>query len=256
MKKQYQTLLAISLILAVLLCSIPAWAAVRNQGDGWISITIGEESSEFDREGIGLSVYLIAKGEYGEWTMLDAFSDIKVFTRNDGSASVDTALSKIEKRIREQGIKANQTQKSDEKGKAEFKDLAHGIYFVMMAEQPELLKIGSMLIAVPDKKGSLKVRVNAKYEYETPTPSPTPTPKPTATPFAPVDTPTAPYDTAPPTATPVATPSPTPDPDSTPIPVIPPTLPPDPMETPVIIEDYETALGLGNIQMHVGVCFE
>ena len=23
-----------------------------------------------------------------------------------------------------------------------------------------------------------------------------------------------------------------------------------------IIEDYETALGLGNIQMHVGVCFE
>ena len=58
------------------------------------------------------------------------------------------------------------------------------------------------------------------------------------------------------TPQPVPTPSPTPDPDTTPVPKNAPTLTPEPGETLIPLEDYETALGLGNIQMHVGVCFD
>ena len=61
--------------------------------------------------------------------------------------------------------------------------------------------------------------------------------------------------TVPPTPTPRPTPTPTPD-GRTPVPPHAPTQTPGPGETLIPFEDYETALGLGNIQMHVGVCFE
>ena len=73
-----------------------------------------------------------------------------------------------------------------------------------------------MLLAIPNKTGNVKVKAVAKYVYETPTPAPTNTPVP---PHVPV-------------------------------------LPPEPGENVIPIEDYEAALGLTNIQMHVGVCYE
>ena len=44
--------------------------------------------------------------------------------------------------------------------------------------------------------------------------------------------------------------------DNTPVPKHVPTLQPHPGEVTVSLEDYEVALGLYNIQIHVGVCFE
>ena len=51
-------------------------------------------------------------------------------------------------------------------------------------------------------------------------------------------------------------PTPAPPTPNTPVPKHAPTLQPYPGEKTVAIEDYEAALGLGNIQIHVGVCFE
>ena len=197
MRNRIVKLLSIAMILSLIASVIPARAA---DNDGWVSITIGDEKSEFDREGIQLEAYQIAQGDYGDWTMLKDFSDINVFTRDDGSAHVDMTLNQIRQRIEDRGIKPSKKQKSDKDGKVEFKNLSRGIYFIMLREEKKDLKISPMLLSVPNKEGSVQIRAVAKFEYVTPTPSPTPTPKPTLTPFTP-PTPT-------PTPTTVPTPSP------------------------------------------------
>ena len=300
MRNRILKLLSIAMILVLTLNAIPARAA---DNDGWISITIGDEKSSFDRKGIQLEIYLIATGNYGDWTMVKDFKDITVFTRDDGSTHVDMTLSQIRQRIEERNIKPTKKQKSGKDGKVEFKNVRRGIYFVMMREERSDLEISPMLLSVPNKAGSLQIKANAKYEFVTPPPTATPTPKPTPTPFvtpeetptptltppptptpSPTPTPTVtltpgPDDTptptptatptptptptpvitrtpAPPTHTPAPTVSPSPDPNSTPIPRNAPPLPPEDGEELVPLDDYETALGLGNIQMHVGVCFD
>ena len=272
MKTRILRILSIALIGSLLLCCIPAEA--DNQKDGWVSITIGDEKSPFSKEGIEVAVYLIATGDYGNWTMEKDFADITVFTRDDGSTHIDKSLAQIRQRIQDRKIKALQSDLTDGNGKAEFKNLPRGIYYVLMTHGLEGLTISPMLLSAPNKEGSVQIRAVAKYEYRevTPTPSPTPTPKPTPTPFetpeitptVPPDrkvtpTPTAPQETstlpptpAPPSPTPAFTPGPTLTPTREP--VI--TQTPGPSDTPIPIDDYETALGLGNIQMHVGVCFE
>ncbi len=282
-------------MLAILmLIVLPAQAA---NNDGWVNITIGDANSEFNREGIVMAAYLIAEGEYGYWTMLPAFSDIRVFAREDGSSWINQSMNEIKQRIELYNISATQQATSDANGLVEFTNLEHGIYFVCALKIPDTrLTVNTMLLAVPNKEGSLQVRANAKSEFKptpSPSPTPTPTPKPTPTPFLS------------PEPTPEPTPAPPPEPvdltityvypDGTPVapphheenlmpedqfnvpsPVIPGytptyvtvtgTMPNHDLEVTVIyvpngtniinIDDYETALGLGNIQMHVGVCFE
>ena len=307
MKRRSLGMLGIAIILALLFSCVSVPAGTEEAQDGWLSITIGDDRNEFDPSGIRMAIYLIATGDYGDWTMEENFRDITVFVRSDGSASVDMTLSQIRQRIADRKIKPTAETVSDDKGKAEFKGLTHGIYYTEMLAGPERLTMSSMLLSVPNSSGSVQVRANAKYEYETPTPSPTPTAKPTFTPFEPPaesatpsptpsltpsptpgpsqepstppdesSTPTAAPEVtptpsekvtekptarptekpAPVTKAPVPTPPPTKHPYITPVPQHVPTLQPYPGETTVIIEDYEAALGLFNIQIHVGVCFE
>ena len=334
MKRRGMGMLCIAMVFALLFSCVSVPAGTEEANDGWLSITIGDDRNEFDPSGIRMAIYLIATGDYGNWTMEETFSDITVFVRSDGSASVDMTLSQIRQRIADRKIKPTDDGVSDEKGKIEFKELAHGIYYIEMTAGPERLTMSAMLLSVPNSTGSVQVRAMAKYEYETPTPSPTPSPRPTFTPFVPpVDpetpsptptstpspTPTVPADesptptvppdetstpsvtpdvtvtptssvtpevTPPPSATPDATPtasekvtenptdSPTKKPvtvtkkpvatpaptehseDNTPVPKHVPTLQPNPGETTISLEEYEVALGLFNIQIHVGVCFE
>lgn len=215
MKRRKWRLLSAAVSLALLLACVCAPAAAED-ADGWLSISIGNERSGFDLQGVHIAIYRLATGDYGDWTMVDAFRDIRVFTRADGSASVDITLSQIRKRIESRKIKPDAKAYSDEKGKVEFKSLPHGIYYAEMLDGPEWLTMSPMLLAIPNKTGNVKVRAVAKYVYETPSPTPTAT-------------------TVPPHV---------------------PTLEPEPGENVIPIEDYEAALGLTNIQMHVGVCFE
>ena len=301
MKRNRLRMLGIAMVFALLFSAVSVPAGTEETKDGWLSITVGDDRNEFDPGGIRLAIYLIATGDYGAWTMVDDFRDITVFIRKDGSASVDKTLSQIRQRIADRKIKPTDSAVSDENGKLEFRNLAHGIYYTEMTSGPERLTMSAMLLAVPNSSGNVQVRAMAKYEYETPTPSPTPTVKPTFTPFVPPDvtpTPTpAPSDSPTPTGAPSESPEntetpsvsptptekattkpttkptvkptkkpakatrapvPTPAPitDNTPVPKHAPTLQPNPGETTIAIEDYEASLGLGNIQIHVGVCFE
>ena len=256
MKKPGMRLMSAAMVLLLLLFCVHACAETQETTDGWLSITVGDERSGFNPEGTRIAIYLLATGDYGNWEMTENFSDITVFTRDDGSASVDITLGQIRRRIDDRKLKPVEEAVCDEKGRIEFKNLSHGIYYAEMIAGPDRLKMSPMLLSIPSKSGNPQVRAVAKYEYETPTPSPTPPPKPTLTPFVPPVTPPSDNTPAPPTREPEPTPTNSPKPDTTPVPPHVPTLPPGPQESTIPLEDYEAALGLGNIQMHVGVCYE
>lgn len=256
MRKPGIRLVYAMLVLAILFSCGFVFAETQEATDGWLSITVGDERSGFNPEGTRIAIYLLATGDYGNWEMTENFSDITVFTRDDGSASVDITLGQIRRRIDDRKLKPVEEAVCDEKGRIEFKNLSHGIYYAEMIAGPDRLKMSPMLLSIPSKSGNPQVRAVAKYEYETPTPSPTPPPKPTLTPFVPPVTPPSDNTPAPPTREPEPTPTNSPKPDTTPVPPHVPTLPPGPQESIIPLEDYEAALGLGNIQMHVGVCYE
>ena len=207
MKRSRLRMLGIAMVLALLFSAVSVPAGTEETKDGWLSITVGDDKNEFDPGGIHLAIYLIATGDYGDWTMEDDFRDITVFIRKDGSASVDKTLSQIRQRIADRKIKPTDSAVSDENGKLEFRNLTHGIYYTEMTSGPERLTMSAMLLAVPNSSGNVQVRAMAKYEYETPTPSPTQTVKPTFTPFVPPDV----------TPTPTPTPAPTDAPSETPV---------------------------------------
>ena len=289
MKKRGVGMLGIAMVIALLISCVSVPAGTEETNNGWLSITVGDDRNEFNPEGIRLAIYLLATGDYGDWTMTEPFSDITVFIRSDGSASVDMTLSRIRQRIEDRKVRPTAEATSDANGKIEFRNLEHGIYYTEMTAGPERLTMSAMLLSVPNSSGSVQVRAMAKYEYETPTPTPTPTPKPTFTPFVPPEVTDTPAPTAVPeeSATPTVSPPPTPTPtaggqgtakhtatpapvkvtrvpvptpapytDHPPVPKHVPRLTPHPGETAILIEDYEAALGLGNIQIHVGVCYE
>ena len=291
MKNRKLRALCLGIALMLLFACIPAQAA--DDGNGEITIAFRENQDiNYNREGIHVAVYLLATGDYGDWTMLSNFSDIKVFTRGDGSINPDVSLNRIAQRISERNIRPTAAANTDGDGQVNFKNLKHGIYFVDYSNLPDNLKVNRQFLALPGTDGKT---VGTAWATAEPQVTPTPTPVQTQTPSIP---------TASPTPTPRPTPSPTPSPhtltiyyryladDSTawptyfqdglwpgtdyriPSPVIPGyectllvvegTMPDHDMvyyvyyfktdET--IIDDYETALGIGNIQMHVGVCFE
>lgn len=193
--------------LALLTASLPAMA----ENDGWLTVKVEQtKKNKFDPEGIQLTIHLIAKGEYGHWTMEKDYEGIDIFTGGDGT--VRTSMEKIKDRIKARNLVYTQLAKTDKEGKASFTQLEHGIYFVQLRKGPKNFTMNPMLVAIPNKEGSVQIGAKAKYDFED---------KPKEERKIPQ--------------------------------IIVPTRPGEHLED---IDEYETALGLGNIQMHVGVCFE
>jgi hypothetical protein len=185
------------------------------KNDGFLSVTVGTADALYERSGIKLNVYLIADGDtYGDWKLQYPYKDIKVFTteKNEDKIAqakwVDQSMVRIRARIHNGGLKPVQQAVTDANGKADFKNLPRGLYFLDMASGPNYLSYNPSILSIPDERNNTAVRVAAKVTYKPTTPPPTGGFKKG---------------------------------------------PHEHLET---IDEYETALGLGNIQMHVGVCFE
>ena len=114
-------------------------------------------------------------------------------------------------------------------GRVFFDDLPEGLYFFMMTSGPKLLKVKSAIVPVPFVfKGAVLykgIETTAKVEWSTTPPVPPPP--------------------SPPPYTPPVNPNP---------PINPPANPPQQNE--IIIEDYDTPLGIAIEFNHVGDCYE
>lgn len=202
--------------MAMLLTSLPALAGAEN--DGQISISIGNENSKAVLSGIVFDAYLLARGDYGDWTPVGDFETVKITSRDDGSAWIDQSMKQIQSRIKRFSLKPYESATTNEGGKALFTGLEHGIYYVVASKVPDSrLTISAMLLSTPNKEQELKISANAKYTE-------------TELPQGKDD-----------------------DEETTVKKLI---VPVRRGERLVIIDEYETALGLGNIQIHVGVCYE
>ena len=212
------------MIATVLLISLTATAGAEN--DGQMSITIGDAQSEFDRGGIVLAAYLLATGDYGDWTTVNDFAIIKITSRDDGSAWIDQSMKQIHTRIKKLRITPTETATSTAQGKALFTNLEHGIYYIEATKIPDPnLTVSAMLLSTPNKEGAIAVNANAKVvHYDSPAPERTEGEKVEPTSYWP--------------------------------PVKKLIIATRRGERLHIIDEYETALGLGNIQIHVGVCYE
>ena len=290
MKKTWKRLACLALLIVLCL----GGSTALSDGNGQLTVKIGKDSSPFQRSGIKVELFRVSKGvNDADWSMLPAFSSVTLPTVNTAQKT-DAALEAIRKIIGEKKISPTATGTTDSKGGAVFRNLESGVFFGRVTEGPAYLTVQDFLVSVPQKQNGKWVytaEADLKYEYVTPTPSPKPTPSesPTPTPTPPPKpTPTPkPYkliihyiyadtgETAWPDYRDTLWEGEEYDVLS---PIIPNywydiaevagIMPAHDMEYTVLyytkkpgwsyynIEDYETALGIGDIQMHVGVCFE
>lgn len=209
--------------MAMMLTSLPTLAGAEN--DGQISISIGNANSKAVLSDIVFDAYLLARGDYGNWTPVDGFETVKITSRDDGSAWIDQSMKQIQSRIKRFDLKPYKSATTNAGGKALFTNLEHGIYYVMASKVPDYrLTISAMLLSTPNKEQELKISANAKYTETQGDDDGGDGGDKTITSYWP--------------------------------PVKKLIVPIRRGERLAIIDEYETALGLGNIQIHVGVCYE
>ena len=227
MKTRILRTLSMMIVMALLLTSLPAMAERLYNGE--MEITIGDDKSPFSRAKIELSAYLIARGDFGDWTPVKEFADITITSRDDGSAWISSSLKQIRKQIKDLKIQPVKSAVSHTNGKVNFSGLEHGIYFIAMTKgNGEVKETSPLLLSTPDKNKKVAVAGNAKIDYAPP------------------------KEDTPPPEDPTIPPGPVPVPPTVPMIIVPTRR----GERLVNIDEYETALGLGNIQIHVGVCYE
>ena len=262
MKRMLAGMLALVLMLS---CGIAAAAG------GQLTVILGKDGeNRFELKGTEFKLYQVGDldDETGKITMFDSFKDIDVY-------DTKTALTQIQNIVK--WMKADHYSRTDRHGVAVFGNLAPGIYYGEVTTPPENVKVQPFLVAVPSfdsKAGKYKyeVTVYPKYEYTPPTDEPPPPgdddePHNLTIIYIYTD-----GSTAAPTHTETGL-WPGTDYD-VPSPVIPGytasiirvvgTMPNHDMfyvviyvpEDSILIDDYDTPLGVDNIQIHVGVCYE
>lgn len=189
--------------------------------------------------------------------LADKITQYEKEIRNDGSPTDPGVPDAIADFIKDRGIdyfKSGQLVWDGKVAKVTFSGLKEGLYFFMMTagpDGPKHVNIKSAIVPMPFVYyramyyDPLDLTVKTVVNTDPPTTSPpviTPTPTPTTTP-TPTPTPTR----TPPPYTPPGPPNP---------PINPPVNPPQPNQNEIIIDDYDTPLGIAVEMNHVGDCYE
>ena len=175
-------------------------------------------------------------------------TEYEEIVRNNGYPDDRSLLRNIEGIIadRSKNVQAVATGDFSRDGTLTFSGLHEGLYFFMMSDGPSRVSISSTIVPVPFVyKGPesehyamfydpMELSVKSSVTPDPPYPPPSPSPSPTPTPYIP------PY-------TPPVNPNP---------PINPPVNPPQPNQNEIIIEDYDTPLGIAVEFNHVGDCYE
>ena len=294
MKKN--TLRHLSRILATVLLTgllMSLWGTAVSDGDGTLTVRIGADNPDLQKRDIRISIYQIGTEDNtapGYWRISSYFDGIDILGAKT-SGQLEDAANKVADILHARNS-GRITGTPDANGVATFTGLNHGVYFGEVSEGPDGLRARNFIVTIPNLGVSPitnDVIVNMKYSYDTPEPPPevttpgdekkveeTPTPTPTPGPnpykltiyYIYEDGTTAwetyheelwpdeKYDVWSPVipgyrATILRVQGVMPHHDVEYVVIY------IPRGTNLIdMDDYETALGLGDIQVHVGVCFE
>ena len=198
---------------------------------------------------ITISLYRLAgrTGDYLDpvWTFVNprdfadlatGITDYELAVRTDGyPKDADGLLNNVAKVIADSGIEAAASGKFSKDGTFTFTGLQEGLYFFMMTAGPDRVKIKSTIVPVPFvyKRAMFYDPIELTVKGEViprPPITPSPTPRPTPTPYIPPVNPNPPIN--------------------------PPVNPPQQNQNEIIIDDYDTPLGIAVEMNHVGDCYE
>jgi hypothetical protein len=186
---------------------------------------------------VSLRLYKIAGRNASGWNYAEApafaglSSAINAYETalQNGTTPSLTVLSAITAVIAGGGVTPVATRSFSSGGSVTFDGLSEGLYFFVKASGPELLAIQSAIVPVPYTfKGAVLpsgIVTTAKVEWGTVPPPPPPSPPPYRPPV-------------------------------NPNPPAPPVNPPVPQQGEIIIDDYDTPLGIAIETNHVGDCYE
>ena len=274
MKRTIKLLSALTVLVLLVTAALPALADTLTVHFKQDDSKPEEERFDFTKENIRLSAYLIAEGS--DRKVLDVFSDIDIFDDNGGFFRA--SINPLKERIKEKGIKpvANVWTRSAGQyaGKVVFNVVVDGMYLVVQSgSQTEgTVQTSDMMLATNGPADT----TTAKWKYTAPEPKPK-EPEPGDEPHkltiyyiywnGEEAFPTYQQDELWP-GTRYNVPSPQLPGYDCSLEVEEGVMPNHDMVYWVVytpkregkhkipLEDYDTPLGLGNIQMHVGVCFE
>lgn len=268
MKRFAQLITAITAIAVMLGCFCLSAGAEGPTGS--LTVTIQGNNQGISTAGITLNLYRIGGDDTGTWKLDNAFTDtgyVEAWQEQSGN-KMNTALKRIRGIVNDNGIKPTVSRKSDENGVVRFDNLPRGIYFGYTTGAPKEMTIQNFAAHVPEAGSGkmdadviLKNTVNIPrkespytvtihYIYEDGT-----TARPS---FHGTYWPGNTYDVYSPLITGY----------TSSVPRVNGVMPSRNLQYTVIyirstsgmkilnILEYETPLGLGDLQMHVGVCFE
>lgn len=262
--KRFKQLVSVLAVLLLLLGCLGGAAAAEDT-TGSLTVTIDGNTKGVSTAGITLNLYRIGGEEKSTWQMDSAFADVgymEAWQEQSGEKMRD-ALQKIRGIVTGANMTPDASAKSDNKGVITFEGLPRGIYFGIAENTPKEMTVQNFAAHIPEA-GTGKMNATAilknrvvvpqtknpytvtiRYIYEDGTTA-WPTYKGTYWPGEIYDvwSPVIPgYKCSDPRINGV--------------------MPPRNLQFVVIyvpdgtvLVDYDTPLGLGNIQIHVGVCYE
>lgn len=265
MKRFNQLISALAVFILLLGCM--GGAAAAEDTTGSLTVTIDGNTKGVSTAGITLNLYRIGGDETGTWTLKSEFADsgyMEAWKEQSGE-KMRAALQKIRGIVTDGNMTPDASAKSDNKGVISFTELPRGIYFGVAAGTPKEMTVQNFAAHIPEA-GTGRMQATAALKNRVVVPQ-------TKNPY----TVTIRYiyedgTTAWPTYHGTYWPDEIYDVYS---PVIPGytcsdprihgVMPPRNLQFVVIyikpndgttIVEYDTPLGLGNIQIHVGVCYE
>lgn len=142
------------LILAVMAVSLWAAApqATAEDADGTIDVQLQELVKEKDRNTVRITLYKLAEpdgtSETG-WRAVDAFSTVKNVTPQTAEEATETMAQVADIILLKKAVlKAEGTEKTNRNGEATFRGLTAGIYYGYMTGGPDNLTVAPFLVAV------------------------------------------------------------------------------------------------------------
>lgn len=166
MKRSIKLLSMILSVALLLSAAVPALAEKLTVHYEQDESKKAEDRFDFKTEEIQLAAYLIGTGPYGDWEILDIYKDIRIFDENN--AFQKNSLTDIKNRIREKnpGSTIAWTRAADaSNGIAEILVANPGLYYVTQINartKGGTVRTSDMMMATGGKADS----VNAKWEFK------------------------------------------------------------------------------------------
>ena len=169
MKRFVQLISVIAAIAALLGCLCASAAAESPTGS--LTVKIQENDQGISTAGITLNLYRIGGKDGDTWKLDSAFEDTEYLEawQKQNSDMMSAALKKIRKIVTDNGMAPTVSGKSDKNGVVRFDNLPRGIYFGLTTDTPQEMTVQNFAAHIPEAgSGKMNAEAILKYKVDVP----------------------------------------------------------------------------------------